>query len=108
MTPPTLSASRFPVSVTTPTGDVLDKARLVLTVADGDQAPRLMVWTRPGEPHTDVPYDADASTVGRNNQEWRLVSPLGDYLVRPRQGCRCGPLARWEPFEPMTIQAGAL
>lgn len=103
--PPTLSASRFPVTVTTPGGDILDKARMVLTVPDGDQPGRLMVWTRPGEPRDDVPYYPDASRLGRNNTEWQVATPSGVYLVRPRAGCRCGPLARWEPFSPMVMEA---
>lgn len=103
MTPPVLAASRFPVSVTTPDGDILDKARMVLTVPEENRAGRIMVWTRPGEPREDMPFEPAESTIGRNNTEWQIATPAGTYLVRPRAGCRCGPLARWEPFSPMTM-----
>lgn len=100
---PTCAANRFPVTVIAPDGQVLDRVRLVLTVPEPGRPGRLMVWTQPGSPARDVPFEPGDSQLGARNSEWRVATGDGVYLVRPRRGCRCGPLGRYEPFDPMVM-----
>ena len=67
---------------------------------------RIRVWTSPGAPALDLPYDPAASTVPPLNAPRSRPAHLAlrdgqTVSVEAQRGCGCGnPLRGWQPWRP--------
>lgn len=106
---PVVAHYRFPTVVTSPDGGTVREARTVITIPQGDQPARLLVWAAPGDPLVDAALDVGASTIAGPRTSWVLVTDGGSYGVAPGRSCGCGNrLKHWTPPQLAPLRMGRL